>query len=63
MIEIDWQLFGFLMFLHCLNGSIAALVAKQKGRNFKLWLIGGLIGGTAALFAAFWMPPLSENSE
>ena len=63
MIEIDWQFFGFLMFVHCLNGSIAALVAKQKGRNFNLWLVGGLIGGTAALFVAFWVSPLPQNSE
>lgn len=62
-MEIDWQLFGILMFVHCLNGSIGALVAKQKGRNFYLWLIGGLIGGTVALVSAFLLPPLSNSSE
>jgi len=33
-------------------GAIAALVAQRKGLNFCLWLILGLIGGTAALVAA-----------
>jgi hypothetical protein len=33
-------------------GAIAALVARRKRLNFRLWLILGLIGGTAALVAA-----------
>jgi hypothetical protein len=41
-----------LLFFHCLIGGIAALVAKQKGYNFWLWFIIGLIGGT---FAFMWI--------
>ncbi len=37
-----------LLFFHCLIGGIAALVAKQKGYNFWLWLTLGFIGGTFA---------------
>lgn len=55
--EIDSQLALFLFFFHCLIGSIAALIAKQKGRRFNRWLILGLIGGTPIFFIALWMKP------
>ncbi len=64
MIEIENpQLFVILMVLHCIIGTAAAFVAKQKGRNFNTWLIGGLIGGTPALITALLVSPLSRTSE
>jgi hypothetical protein len=42
-------------------GAIAALVARRKGLNFRLWLILALIGGTAALVAALITKPNDQN--
>jgi 4-amino-4-deoxy-L-arabinose transferase-like glycosyltransferase len=44
-----------LLTFHCLIGGIAALVAKQKGYNFWLWLILGIIGGTFAFMGIILM--------
>ena len=46
-LSVDPALYS-LLFFHCLIGGIAALVAKQKGYNFWLWLTLGFIGGTFA---------------
>ncbi|MGF1493429.1 MAG: hypothetical protein ACFBSC_13435 [Microcoleaceae cyanobacterium] len=54
---IDPAVYALLIFLHCLLGGIAALVAKQRGYNFKLWLLLGLFGGTAALVVSFTLKP------
>jgi len=50
-LPIDPTLY-FLLNLHCLIGGIAAVVAARKGYRLGVWLIIGLIGGTAALIAA-----------
>jgi uncharacterized membrane protein HdeD (DUF308 family) len=42
---------------HCIIGIIAANLARQKGLNFKRWLLWGLIGGTATLVFAMFVPP------
>lgn len=41
-----------MMFLHCLIGLIAAMVAYRNGRNLGIWLLWGLLGGTLALITA-----------
>lgn len=46
---------------HCFIGFIAALVAQQKGYNFKNWLFWGLIGGTPTLIIAFLIKPKSDS--
>ncbi|WP_013321131.1 hypothetical protein [Gloeothece verrucosa] len=51
---IDPTLYWLLTF-HCFIGGIAATIAWRKGRNLGLWLILGLVGGTAAFFAALLM--------
>jgi hypothetical protein len=43
--------------LHCIIGVIAAIVAKQKGYEFRVWLPMGLIAGTPALIAAWRLGP------
>lgn len=48
----NWPVFSLMMVLHCIIGSVAALVARRKGLNFGLWLVLGWIGGTVALIAA-----------
>ena len=56
--SINLGLVFLLAFLHCLIGGIAALVARQKGYNFRRWLLYGLIGGSAGLaIALFWLKP------
>ena len=41
-----------LAILHGVIGTIAAFVAREKGRSYPRWLIIGLIGGTPALIVA-----------
>lgn len=48
-ISLNIRLFYFLLFLHCLIGSIGALVAANKGYNRLIWLLLGLLGGTLTL--------------
>jgi hypothetical protein len=43
--------------LHCLIGGIAAAIAYRKGRRLSVWLLIGLIGGTAAFIAALTLKP------
>lgn len=63
MLTIDnWPLFYFLMTLHCVIGTAAALVAKRRGLNFRLWLGLGWLGGTLALIAAFLVPVQDGDS-
>lgn len=50
-LPIDSTLY-VLLNLHCLLGGIAAVIAARKGRRLSVWLLVGLIGGTAALIAA-----------
>lgn len=64
MLTIDnWPLFYFLMVLHCVIGTAAALVAKRRGLNFRLWLGLGLLGGTLALIAASLVPVQNVESK
>lgn len=49
---IDPTLYWLLTF-HCFIGGIAATIAWRKGRNLGLWLILGLVGGTAAFLRLY----------
>jgi uncharacterized membrane protein len=55
--SINWGLVLIVSFLHCLIGSIAALIARQKGYDYHRWLLFGLIGGTAVFAIALWLKP------
>lgn len=50
-----------LAIAHCFIGFIAALVAQQKGYNFRRWLFWGLIGGTPTLIIAVLSKPKSDR--
>lgn len=52
-----------LLIFHCLIGAIAALVAKQKGYNFLLWLILGFIGGTFAFMGIIVMKDKTKEPD
>ena len=52
-----------LLFFHCLMGGIAALVAKQKGYNYWLWLTFGFIGGTVAFIVILMMKKKEEEAD
>ncbi|MGL5081577.1 MAG: hypothetical protein ACRC8A_08825 [Microcoleaceae cyanobacterium] len=58
---IDPNVYGLLLFLHCLIGSVGALVAKQRGYDFKLWLFLGLFGGTAAFVVSLVLKPKAAS--
>ncbi len=45
----------YLLGIHCLNGTIAAIVANYKGYNFLKWLLYGLLGGTISLVWAIFL--------
>ncbi len=47
--------FYWLLTFHCLIGVVAAVLARRKGYSLGLWIVLGLIGGTAALIAALLM--------
>lgn len=51
-----------LAILHGVIGTIAAFVARRKGRSYPRWLIIGLIGGTPALIVALLLKPNPNNS-
>lgn len=52
----------YLLFnLHCLMGGIAAVVAARKGYSLGLWLLLGLVGGTAALVVAIFIKPKEQG--
>jgi len=48
-ISLNIRLLYFLLFLHCLIGSLGALIAANKGYNRLIWLLLGLLGGTFTL--------------
>lgn len=43
--------------LHLGIGTLAALIAQRKGRNFRRWLGIGWVCGTPSLLAALWLSP------
>lgn len=51
---IDPTLYWLITF-HCFMGGVAATIAWRKGRNLGLWLILGLICGTAAFITTLLM--------
>lgn len=51
---------SLLFGLHCVIGIIAAIIAQNKGLNFRRWLILGLIGGTVALIAVLVNPSKTQ---
>jgi hypothetical protein len=53
-LPIDPAFYPLIIF-HCFVGGVAAILAKQKGYNFWLWLPIGLIGGTFSLMAVLVM--------
>jgi uncharacterized membrane protein len=55
--SVNWGLGLILLFFHCLIGSIAALIARQKGYRYNRWLALGLIGGTPIFIIALWLKP------
>ena len=55
--SINWGLVLILSFLHCLIGSVAALIARQKGYHYRRWLLYGLIGGTPVFAIALFLKP------
>lgn len=59
--SVNWGLVLLLLFLHCLMGGVAALVARQKGYNYSRWLMIGLIGGTPAFAIALWLKPQTST--
>lgn len=59
-IPIDSSLY-LLLSGHCLIGGVAAAIAFQKGRRLGVWLILGLIGGTAALVASLLLKPTKPS--
>ncbi|GAB4224906.1 MAG: hypothetical protein Kow0049_01600 [Stanieria sp.] len=61
-ISLDPAFYPLLIF-HCLIGAIAALVAKQKGYNFLLWLILGFIGGTFAFMGIIVMKDKTKEPD
>lgn len=44
-----------MLFLHCLIGLVAAQIAYRKGADLGIWMIWGMVGGTAALMTALWV--------
>lgn len=58
---IDPTLYWLLTF-HCFIGGIAATIAWRKGRSLVLWLILGLIAGTAAFIVALLMKPKPKST-
>ncbi len=59
--SVNWGLVLILSFLHCLMGSVAALIARQKGYRYRRWLILGLIGGTPIFAVALWLKPQTSS--
>lgn len=47
----------FLLDIHVLNGSIATIVAQQKGYPLVKWVLIGLVGGTFALVLSLLLKP------
>ncbi|MDJ0897710.1 MAG: hypothetical protein QNJ55_02780 [Xenococcus sp. MO_188.B8] len=53
-LSLDTSWF-YLLGIHCLNGTLAAIVANYKGYNFLKWLLYGLLGGTISLVWAIFL--------
>lgn len=45
-----------LLSVHCLMGTIGAVVAQTKGYNLGKWLLFGLLGGTITLMIIIFKP-------
>lgn len=60
-ISIDPVIYP-LLFFHCLIGGIAALIARQKGYNYWLWLSWGFIGGTFTFIMILAMKDKTKES-
>ncbi|NJK37224.1 MAG: hypothetical protein HC835_11615 [Oscillatoriales cyanobacterium RM2_1_1] len=60
---IDPGIYGLLLFLHCLIGSVAALIAKRRGYDYRLWLFLGLLGGTAAFVVSLILKPRAVSAQ
>jgi hypothetical protein len=55
-LGVPWYVAALLMgLLHMGIGTIAALIAQRKGRNFRNWLAIGWLAGTPALIYTLWM--------
>ncbi|MDJ0902230.1 MAG: hypothetical protein QNJ55_25850 [Xenococcus sp. MO_188.B8] len=54
-LSLDTSWF-YLLGIHCLNGTLAAIVANYKGYNFLKWLLYGSLGGTVSLVWAIFLP-------
>lgn len=50
-----------MLVFHTILGATAAIVASQKGRDWRLWVPLGLVCGTPALIVAILMEPLSPR--
>jgi hypothetical protein len=53
--------FTSLLFLHCLIGSIGALVAANKGYSRLVWLLFGLLGGTLTFVVALTLDQRAKH--
>jgi hypothetical protein len=60
-IALDIRLFGFLFLLHCLIGSIGALIAANKGYSHLIWLLLGLLGGTLTFVVTLTLDQKPKN--
>ncbi|NJR70685.1 MAG: hypothetical protein HC771_20120 [Synechococcales cyanobacterium CRU_2_2] len=49
--------------LHLAIGTVAAWIARRKGRNFRRWLGIGWICGTPSLLAALWLSSSPAQSK
>lgn len=53
MVDLSVQpLIYIMLVLHCVIGVGAAILAQRKGFDYGVWLVWGLVGGTAALVHA-----------
>ncbi len=48
------------LFLHCIMGLVAAMMAHRKGYDLGLWMLWGMVGGTVALVDAVRRPALAR---
>jgi hypothetical protein len=44
--------------LHCLNGTIGALIAQRRGYAFRRWFLWGLLGGSITIVCALIAKPV-----
>ncbi|NBD31880.1 MAG: hypothetical protein GVY17_02625 [Cyanobacteria bacterium] len=60
-MPLNIRLLEFLLFLHCLIGSVGTLVAANKGYNRLIWLLFGLLGGTLTLVVTLTLDQKPKN--